>query len=329
VSTSADAAAWTRYWASGHLHSCPNAFAGNYGDELREFWFDFFGALPDGARVLDIGTGNGAVAFLARDAADARGRQFHIEGIDAARINPEEAAKRLAIPAGGVVFHGNTSSEHTGYPDGRFDAVSSQYAIEYSNVEETIGELARILSAGGRAAFVIHHTGSEALATTRLELKAFEYLSHEAPLVLAARQLLRRLATARGPRELAALAADRDSRRLQKDVEKELRRVVAYARAPGRNAAFLEGIAAQVAAAVREIGTKGVGPAGRRLAALEEEMAAHHERLRSIVRAARDRTGIETFCEQMAAAGFAAETPGELRRRGSDLLGWTLTATRP
>lgn len=323
-----DASAWSRYWASGHLHSCPGAFAGNYDDELRSFWLDFFGALGDGARVLDIGTGNGAIAFLARDAADAAGRKFHIEAIDAARIHPEEAAGRLGIPTAGVLFRGETSSESTGYPDASFDAVSSQYAIEYSEVDETLAELARILSPGGRSAFVMHHAGSEALATARLELKAFDYLRHQAPLVLEAKQLLRRLGAARGRRELAALAADGDSRRRRKEVEKQLRRVLACARAPSRGASFLEGIAAQVAAAVQEIGTKGVGPAGRRLAALEEEMAAHRERLRSIVRAARDRAGIEAFCEQLAAAGFAGEAPGELRRRGNDLLGWTLTATR-
>ena len=56
--------------------------------KFASIWLAFFSQLPDGARVLDVGTGNGIVAFLARDAAKARGRNFHIEGIDAAIIDP-------------------------------------------------------------------------------------------------------------------------------------------------------------------------------------------------------------------------------------------------
>jgi ubiquinone/menaquinone biosynthesis C-methylase UbiE len=144
-SMAAAAESWSRYWASGPLHSCPNAFAGNYDDEIRDFWMSFFGRLPDGASILDIGTGNGAIAFLARDVADSLKRKFHIEGIDAAVIHPAAAAARHGIRAGDIVFRGNTCSERTGYPDGHFDAASSQYAIEYSRIDDSLAELARVL----------------------------------------------------------------------------------------------------------------------------------------------------------------------------------------
>jgi methylase of polypeptide subunit release factors len=59
---------------------------------------NFFQNLPDNASILDIGTGNGAVAFLARDARDSLKRQFHVEGIDAAVIHPAAAAGCHGMP---------------------------------------------------------------------------------------------------------------------------------------------------------------------------------------------------------------------------------------
>ena len=35
---------WSRYWRAGYLHSCPNAFRGNYADELRELWHELLEA---------------------------------------------------------------------------------------------------------------------------------------------------------------------------------------------------------------------------------------------------------------------------------------------
>jgi ubiquinone/menaquinone biosynthesis C-methylase UbiE len=326
-SGAAAAEAWSRYWASGPLHSCPNAFAGNYDDEIRDFWMSFFGSLPDGASILDIGTGNGAVAFLARDAADALKRRFHIEGIDAAVIHPAAAAARHGIEAGDIVFRGNTSCERTGYPDGHFDAASSQYAIEYSRIDDSLKELARVLKPGGVAGFVIHHAGSEALVTTLAELKAFDYLRREAPLVVASRRLLRRLSGAGSAAELEARMNDRDTQEQQKEIRKLLQRVSAYGRSRP-HAGFLEGIATQVAATLQQTRAIGTGAALDRLAVLEGEMTAHRERLRAMVQAGKSRDDIGEFCALAVAAGFAVDAPHELRRGGRDLLGWVVGARR-
>jgi ubiquinone/menaquinone biosynthesis C-methylase UbiE len=327
-SLAAAAGSWSRYWASGALHSCPGAFTGNYDDEVREHWLAFFGRLPDGARVLDIGTGNGAVAFLARDAAKAGGRDFHIEGIDVAVIDPAAAAARHGVDIDGIVFRSATSSERTGYPESHFDAVSSQYAIEYSNVAQSLEELARILKPGGQAGFVIHHVDSKAVEAARAELRAFEYLRHEAPVLLQSRRLLERLQPARNTADLALRMQERESRKQRKEVEKLLRRAMSFARSrPG--AAFVEGIAQQIAMTLQ--GTNKTGPAAAlaRLANLADEMTAHQSRLRAIVRSAYDRNDIDEFCGRALAAGFAVETPRELLRRAQDLMGWVVSASVP
>jgi hypothetical protein len=109
-------AAWSRYWATGVLHSCPRAFKGNYGDEIGALWAEFFGSLTAGSRVLDLGTGNGAVAYIARDVTSQAGQAVEIEAIDAATIDPAKAAKAFGLSMAGINFRGGVPAEATGYP---------------------------------------------------------------------------------------------------------------------------------------------------------------------------------------------------------------------
>lgn len=327
ASTSASAGPWSRYWASGVLHSCPGAFAGNYDDEIRDHWLAFFGGLPNGARVLDIGTGNGAVAFLARDAAHTLGREFHIEGIDAALIIPSEAAARHGLTVGHIVFRGGTACEQTGYPDRSFHAVSSQYAIEYSRVGDTLNELARILKPGGRAGFIMHHSDSRAVETTRAEIGIFDYLREEAPLIAVCRRLLAGLAESGDEEQLLDRLTNREAQQQHREIASLLQSVTAYARSQPQ-AAFVEGIAVQVSRTLQRTPTTGPAAALDSLTVLEEEMAAHRERLQANLRAAQSGPDVERFCQSAVAAGFIVDTPPAILRRGEDLLGWTVTATR-
>ena len=321
-----DIAPWTHYWATGALHSCSNAFDRNYDDEVRNFWADFFGQLKEGARVLDIGTGNGAVAFLARDVGERLGRTFQIEGIDAAIIDPAAAASRFGLPLGNLVLRGLIRSEKTDYPSQYFAAVSSQFAIEYTNVDESLKEMARILKPGGVAGFVMHHSESQALQTTLAELKVFSYLRHEAPVVTLARRLLRK-PVADGAGAITLFARDRDSEKERKEFDRVVLRTESYIRQRPQ-AAFVDGIVQQVGGVLRR--TQSIGPAAAiaQLDILESEMIAHQARLNAIARAAFDRQGIDGFCERVANAGFSVQDPRELRRQGKDLLGWVIEARR-
>jgi ubiquinone/menaquinone biosynthesis C-methylase UbiE len=318
---------WSRYWASGALHSCSNAFDANYSDEIREFWCGFFGKLPDGARIMDIGTGNGAVAFLAHDIATSCGRHFYIEAIDTAEIQPQAAAAAHGINAGDIVFRGGTGCEQTGCEDASFDAVSSQYAIEYCDIDAALAELARILKPGGHAGFLMHHAASSAVETTNAELAAFGYLQNEAPLIEASRALLQDLARVAATMPLADAVLDASLAGQRRNIEAMLQDLVKHAHADP-HAGFLEAIAIQVARCLKD--APGVGPAAvrRRLDELEEEMTAHRFRLHAVVAAGRTRDGIEIFRAQLSAAGFSPQQAGELLCRGTDTVGWTIRATR-
>ncbi len=91
---------WESYYR-GALVSCPMGLEPNYTGEVRDAWVTFFATLPDGARVLDVGTGNGAVALIARETAGTLGRRFEVHGVDLAQIDPTRHVKNgEVLPAG-------------------------------------------------------------------------------------------------------------------------------------------------------------------------------------------------------------------------------------
>jgi hypothetical protein len=225
-----------------------------------------------------------------------------------------------------MLLRGLIRMEKTDYPDAYFDAVSSQYAIEYSEIQATLRELARIIRPGGGTAFVIHSTRSRAVATALEELKAFKFLRHEAPLLTESRRLLRQAVNDRSG-GVVLLASDANSRRQRKEFDRLVQRIVEYARSR-RQASFVEAIASQVAQTLQQ--TQQIGPpaALARLHILEQEMSAHQSRLHGIVQAAKDDQGIRDFCDQASSSGFVVSPQPELSKSESDPTDWLVVATR-
>ncbi|MEX1993971.1 MAG: class I SAM-dependent methyltransferase [Steroidobacteraceae bacterium] len=177
---------WETYYRGGALASCPLGSYAHYTLELRDAWVEFFSALPDGARVLDIGTGNGAIALIASQAAAALAKRFEIHGTDLARIDPvRDVADGVHLFAG-IRFHAGIATESLPFESASFDAVSGQYALEYTAVDRTLAEIHRVLKPGGGAQFVLHHVDSIVARNAR------ESLAHSA-LVLEDTNILRRL----------------------------------------------------------------------------------------------------------------------------------------
>jgi ubiquinone/menaquinone biosynthesis C-methylase UbiE len=320
-------AAWSRYWAAGILHSCPKAFPGNYGGEIHALWAGFFGPLAAGSRVLDIGTGNGAVALIARDVTAQAGCAVEIEAIDIAAIDPARAARTLGLSLAGINFRGGVAAESTGYPECWFDAVAGHYALEHTQVEATLAELARIVKPGGETLFVIHHAGSVAMTTTRTELEHFDFLEHEVPVIVHARRFLKRLATATRMQDLRRMANDATSREQLDEIRRMARQVGDRAKSRA-HAMFIGQIAVQVITAIQESAAVGPTVALGKLNTLGEEVTAARDRMRSIVRAAHAPADMQRLSRAFQRAGFVPQPEQELALGGKDLIGWTLRAMR-
>lgn len=319
--------AWSRYWVTGVLHSCPGTFHQNYADDILLFWKDFLTLVPNHGSVLDVATGNGAVALLARDIAGELGRSFHIEGIDAASINPTEAAMKHGLSTEGMVFRSNTTAEKTGYNDQSFDAACSQYGIEYSEMELSIPELARILKPGGYVGLLMHHSDSTAALTSRAELAALTHLGEQTPLLDTARWLIERLIAA-GP--------DADPMILMHDVQAKTqvelfgtqREAVLQHANNHAHAHFLADIATQASRILQYIPSEGVETASRNLDLLESAVRAHRARLQAMVSACLNEGSMSSFEQLLNQTGFVTKSRRLVHRQQSDLLGWGIVARR-
>jgi SAM-dependent methyltransferase len=154
--------AWTQYWKTGNLESLPEDQAAGRLGALESAWKEFFSQLPEGARLLDLATGGGDVLRRAISA----GRNFRIAGVDIADLS----AVNATLP--GVELAGHTELSHLPFADAAFDAVTSQFGIEYADAAAATAEAMRVLVPGGRGHFVLHHAGGAITESVAANLAA-------------------------------------------------------------------------------------------------------------------------------------------------------------
>ena len=80
---------WSRFWERGTVTTFEGHFGDNYDAEIRDFWWTEFARLADGAVIVDLATGNGALALLA-----ARHGREH-EGVDSPYIHCHDLGRRV------------------------------------------------------------------------------------------------------------------------------------------------------------------------------------------------------------------------------------------
>ena len=171
---------WSEYWSAGRLTSLPDDFAANYEGEIADFWADQFADVPEGGKVVDLCTGNGAIALLAARYLQSQGRAAEILAVDAARVSPEAVEKAhpdVKELIASVTFIGESPVESLALPEGSADLVTSQYGIEYCDWEEAAAKVAALLKPGGRLALVCHAATSDIVATMEAEAEGYAQLA--------------------------------------------------------------------------------------------------------------------------------------------------------
>ena len=170
---------WSQYWSRGPLTSLPEDFQGNYDGEIASFWAERFQRLPTRARLLDVCTGNGALALLAAEHAHCHDMRFEITAVDAARIRPDLIASHrpdLAEALASIQFVSETPMERFHADAESFDLVMSQYGIEYCDQSAVAPIVASMLKPGGELALVCHASSSDMVKTMQRELLEYQRL---------------------------------------------------------------------------------------------------------------------------------------------------------
>ncbi len=165
---------WSDFWQQGFVTTFGPGMPDNYKGVIADFWSSQFERLGDGARILDIATGNGAVAILAAKTAQKQDKTFHITGCDLAAINPQiTASEELQALRTGIHFRSNTACEKLPFDKGAFDFASSQFGLEYCKIPQTLGEIRRVLVPGGKFVAIAHHSDSNLLRAARSEAHVY------------------------------------------------------------------------------------------------------------------------------------------------------------
>lgn len=134
----------------------------NYQDDVKAFWFSQFKSLGNGDVILDLATGNGAVATLAMEYSELAAKDFTVLASDAAEINEKlvNDSQVLIRYREKVKFYSSTPCEQLPFEDSSVDLICSQYGIEYSHLPESIPEICRVLRDGGKFAAILHNQES-------------------------------------------------------------------------------------------------------------------------------------------------------------------------
>jgi ubiquinone/menaquinone biosynthesis C-methylase UbiE len=318
---------WNKYWEHGFLTSCSNAFAGNYEGTLRDCWLSFFGRLSRGSRVLDLCTGNGAIAMIANEVSREKGMELEIHGIDSAAIRPHETVSRGRELLDGIRFHGGVAAESTGFEDQYFQAIAGQYALEYTDVDACAAEMARIAAPGAVLQFIVHHDRSIVMKTSQEEIRNAALLFEETLLFDRARAVIERVGLARTPAARRALKYDPEAEAAREALNRAAARVSEASEA-SPHPQFLQMAMKNVAEAYRRCCSEGVD-AG--LAVLEEgrgTILANLERLEDLMAAGRNEAQMTEITAAFARHGLSSEAPAIVRHDDGPLMGWILSARR-
>ncbi|QIK95334.1 class I SAM-dependent methyltransferase [Sphingomonas sp. HDW15A] len=309
---------WDRFWRYDRLSSFETGpGAANYSGETAEGWRKFFADIPYGGAMLDIATGNGAIAVLAVEA----GRNLDVTGSDLADIAPDQFVT-TSDALRQVTFRGRTNAELLPFEDSTFDAVTSQFGIEYSDMAKSLPEAMRVLKSGGRLRLAMHAAEGAVVHDTNRSLADADFLLDRAQLIpLAVLSLNSLVAWEKGEGLKEKAQSDHAQFRAALEAVEQYER-------QAMDRQMLASVRRDLIEAFNTHRQKTLPDQIAGFRELASQVQDHRERQRALVRAAVARDEVEGLAARLAEAGFTDVGLGEQRREEA-LLAHVLEATAP
>lgn len=178
---------WSKYWhTAGVLNSFAEGDANSgYTGELKKFWEKALEQAPQGATIVDLGTGNGALALVANDHGIVHQKDFVVHGIDAASIDPVkqfEKSPATAKKLKKITFHSETAIEKMPFEANSVDVFIGQFAFEYATRNAALKAVLKALKPGGQMTLMMHHSSSELVKNSKVGADVLDYILNQSPL---------------------------------------------------------------------------------------------------------------------------------------------------
>ena len=157
--------AWSLYWSQDRLHSCVASENKQDQQVLNRIWTEFADGLSARASILDLATGNGAVP----SGLLAARPDLAIDAVDQADIDPTKFVTGNELLSS-VRFHANTSILQMPFQANQFDAITSQFGIEYAGLHEASFAAIKLLKSDGKILFLIHHQQGSLIRDSQAKL---------------------------------------------------------------------------------------------------------------------------------------------------------------
>lgn len=312
--------AWDLFWSYDRLASFGTGQgAGNYGEAIASGWTAMFKVLPTGSRVLDLCTGNGAIAVMAVEAGD----RLEVMGADLASVEPAAFVSRDKAALRKIRFLSETPAEDLPLEDASFDAVVSQYGIEYSDLERSLPEAVRVLAPGGRLRFACHAAEGSVVAETRRAVKDADFLLDQIDITGRASDCIQAiLGIERGG---SAGPFEQTNAQLKYGAFRDGLKAVAERSRDAADAAMLVSVHQSLTDLFQQRQSLGEAEVDARLRGLRDEIDAHRERERALLGAALSADEMQELAEQLGDAGLRKIAIGE-QRDGADLIAHVIEA---
>jgi len=294
---------WSLYWKKGAITTFQDAFHANYDGEVKNFWVQQFSEVRQRARIVDLACGNGALALLGSEYSRLHNKDFQIDAIDFADIQPpKDESHKVLLKA--IRFHPGCRIEKSGLPQASYDLAVSQFGVEYGAPELTARELNRILKkSGARIVLLTHHVDSAIMQQARDAVKniAICKTSNALSLVAELQQTLERVRCSG-----ADPAADENCENLRSQLNATIDGLHAEAEKcedPRHFEFFIRACMAPFGRTAMRTHTL-----EKRLAILDmaqEESDAFEARMEDLMSAAMDESGIQFLIDVLHTYGFA------------------------
>jgi len=145
---------WSDYWQDSAKTSFDIEPTNSFLQVLDSEWANLISNIERPNRILDIGTGGGALIRLGLKHQKVKHSYI---GIDYAKLNLADDITQDKC----VQIIENENVETLTLTESSIDLAISQFAIEYSNLKLSIKEIARVLKINGKFTFICHCSDSE------------------------------------------------------------------------------------------------------------------------------------------------------------------------